>query len=151
MAEIYVIAGSDAIENVAQALKPFIGEQADYCNYLPLVEVTLEMMFYGYVMCAEGTSKMMIQRWGATEEQAQVIADQLVYDLRIPITRILPNGIELNHSYNFTVTMMGDIELMDLGESGPPESPLKKELDVIVQDLDDGDWYPERTRRMVGR
>ena len=151
MAETYILSAANALENLAFSLRPKLGAQTEYCNLLPLIEVTLEMMFYGYVLCPEGTTVMMIQRYGFEESEARKIAEQIVDDLRLPISRSLPNGIEFNHSYNFTVNGMGDIELMDLGESGPPEAPLQKELEAIVKELDDGGWYPERMRRMVGR
>lgn len=151
MAELYIISASDIVENLAVQMRPVLGEKTEYCNLLPLVEVTLEMLFYGYVMCPEGTSVMMIQRYGFSEEDARRIAEQLQHDVRLPVMRSLPNGIESHHSYSFKITPMADIELLDLGESGPAPSPLQKEIEAITQEIDDGAWVPERMRRMVGR
>jgi hypothetical protein len=149
MADTYLFSMATPIENVASRITEYIGPQADYCNYLPLIEIVLESMFFGQVFCADGSAANVLKGYGVPDDIAEDVAQQLMDDVKMPIGRGLEGGIDPNRSYHFKLSNLGDLELIDLGESGPPHNPLTAIKENINKSLENGDWYPERIRQFA--
>lgn len=149
--QIIVLDGGGIIQRITEALKPWLGPAANYCNYIPIVESTLGYMLHGQVLYPASEVSNMIQSYGIPFEPAESIVNDI--ELFIEDTLLLAIGenmFDLNYAWD--IRPNADIYLTIIPPSfqNVNNSDNADWLDSIRKGIAAGDYYPEHLRRLVG-
>lgn len=155
MGPTYVFSPAEILGEVQESLKQHLGSPVFNQQLYGLLDSALDILLHGQTWCPMGSPIQILQSWYINAEDASEISERLHYRLEIMVKRIVGDrlhewdDLRLNHQ----ITQQGDVQLSWLmgtaTDQTPPPSP-NDFLAKIRQGIENGDWYPENIRRLVG-
>lgn len=154
----YYISVIPVIEDFQQVLAEVIGPTAYYLNIVYLAERALDLMFHGRVLGDPQYMDRFLEGIKVPTEKKEELSVRFYNDFNRAVFTIL-RDYRPNHTYEYTVTELGDVCIEDLGNNNisvlsskplvGPEVDTETYLEEIRKNIDNGDYVPEKLRRLV--
>lgn len=169
MIKTYIFPMGEVVACVETTLEPYLGVVARYCNHHALIEATLNLVFLENLQSGhcfiESNAPGREPAWAsAAQTPYDILSDyglptdivhEVVGDVRTALLRMISCSVgQLCESkeYRCRVNLYGDVEIIVTEPRA--RGPLKSDEDLLIEQvregLNNGDWYPEKIRRLVG-
>lgn len=147
----YVFSIEEELDEFQLNLAEYIGCAAYYINSLWLAECLIELFFYGPPLGDEKCVERFLDGLKIPSEKLEDLSRNLKSSVEKKIFKCIPTFSE-HHSYSYKVTSLADVVIDDLGLSnvGVTEKSESEFLKELQENVANGDYLPERYRRLVG-
>lgn len=146
----YLLPGFELLGAVERHLRPYLYHDASFYNFNPLLEASIEEVIYGQSFCHDGSAVEMAISYGVPSAPAHEIMGRFKEHLTQTFERVFGEAFD-TYAYEFEVLRTGDIRLYANIPKPRPRPDNMLDLDEIRAGIDNGDYYPEHIRRLVGR
>lgn len=148
MGNRYLFNVEEELDEFQINLSEHIGPAAYYIDTLWLAERLIELFFYstpfGDINCVE----RFLEGFTIPSEKLEDISKKLKWSIEKKISQCIPDFSE-KHAYSYKVTSLADVIVDDLGLSSPVDDAQKDYLKELNDSIANGDYIPERYRRLV--
>ena len=147
----YVFSIEEELDEFQMNLSEHIGCAAYYINSLWLAERLIELFFYGSTLGDINCVERFLEGLKIPSDKLDDLSRSLKNSVEKKIFKFIPTFSE-QHAYSYKVTSLADVIIDDLGVSsmGAIEDPAEKLLKELQDNIANGDYIPERYRRLVG-
>lgn len=150
MIKKYIFSIEEELDTFQIELSEYIGPAAFYINSLWLGERLIELFFYGGVFGDIKCVERFLDGLKIPTEKVEDLSYQIKSSIERKIYHCIPDYSE-NRSYNYKVTSLADVIIEDIGPANMTANDKVKDLiSEIEENIANGDYLPERYRRLVG-